>query len=155
MNTNGEMNYKEMMASMIQNLADSDDPYKKMLGQVMLQNAQNSAQESISPVPPPRQADPVQVQKDIKTLIAMNRGLIAECKMLISQKENLEQLNRYAAAAFGACECWGLNKECAQCGGAGLPGSLEIDEQKFTRLAAPLFEKLANVLHPPEIEKEQ
>lgn len=48
--------------------------------------------------------------------------------------------NAFLAAALGACECWGEDAECRQCGGQGRAGFYEPDPAAFEAIVAPLFE---------------
>jgi hypothetical protein len=48
--------------------------------------------------------------------------------------------NARAARALGACRCWGLNADCAFCGGLGRPGALEVDPEAFAQVVVPLLQ---------------
>jgi len=52
----------------------------------------------------------------------------------------LARRNARAARALGACRCWGLNPGCPICGGAGRPGTYEVDPVAFSQLVLPLLE---------------
>jgi hypothetical protein len=49
--------------------------------------------------------------------------------------------NAFLAAALGACECWGEDGGCRQCGGEGRAGCYEPDPAAFAAIVAPLFEE--------------
>jgi hypothetical protein len=41
------------------------------------------------------------------------------------------------AAALGACECWGEDAGCVECGGAGAPGWAPADPELYATYVAP------------------
>jgi hypothetical protein len=43
------------------------------------------------------------------------------------------------ASGLGACRCWWLDTDCPRCGGAGRPGTREVDPAAFAELVLPLF----------------
>jgi len=52
----------------------------------------------------------------------------------------LARRNARAARALGACRCWGQSPGCPICGGAGRPGTFEVDPAAFSQLVLPLLE---------------
>ncbi|MEZ5039699.1 MAG: hypothetical protein R2828_07395 [Saprospiraceae bacterium] len=151
MNNNSAASYEEMMTSLVQNLGQSEDPYKKMLGQVMMQNLQKGKErENHIPINGHKNGGSVQMRQDVKTLIKMNKELLSEYKALQQKHNKIVRLNAYAASALGACECWGIDPDCSDCHGNGSPGNLEIEEQKFNHLIQPFFVKLIQTINKTE-----
>jgi hypothetical protein len=146
--------YEDMMGALVQNLEQTNDPYKKMLGQMILQNFQ-SERQSDQGTKAPRPRANGQMQQDVKTLVKINRGLLGEYKALRQSHDELKQANGYTAAALGACECWGFDASCANCGGQGAPGNFEVDEPKFNRLIQPLFEKIFAMMSEADNQNHQ
>ena len=143
--------HEEMMGAFMQNLQQGSDPYKKMLGQIILQNLQNGREhENHTTNGEPQNLWPAQMRRDIKTLIKMNRELTSEYKKLQREYDKLARLNEYAASALGACPCWGFDTNCVHCQGNGAPGNLMIDDRKFGRLVQPLFLKLMQTIDQTE-----
>ncbi|MDH4072595.1 MAG: hypothetical protein OEV41_05765, partial [Gammaproteobacteria bacterium] len=57
--------------------------------------------------------------------------------------DSLREVNDTVAAALGACKyCWGGNDECAECEGAGSPGSLSPDSELFCELILPAVRRI-------------
>lgn len=50
--------------------------------------------------------------------------------------------NLLLAAALGACECWGHEPDCRECGGDGVTGWLPPDPQLFRELVAPALSRM-------------
>jgi len=51
--------------------------------------------------------------------------------------------NILLAAALGACECWGAEITCPDCGGAGAAGWTEPDVALFQKFVGPAVERLS------------
>jgi hypothetical protein len=53
--------------------------------------------------------------------------------------------NLLLAAALGACECWGLRRECQLCGGQGCAGWAQPDAELFEEFVQPAAARLPNM----------
>jgi hypothetical protein len=52
--------------------------------------------------------------------------------------------NLLLASALGACECWGLRRECSRCGGQGCAGWTQPDAELFAEFVQPATARLPN-----------
>jgi hypothetical protein len=52
-------------------------------------------------------------------------------------RDALADRNVLLAAAVGACDCWGLNPDCAICSGEGSAGWLEPDARLYAEFVEP------------------
>jgi hypothetical protein len=57
--------------------------------------------------------------------------------------ESLADSNVLLASALGACDCWGLQADCAVCGGEGSSGWTQPDLALFQEYVGPAVEKLS------------
>jgi hypothetical protein len=55
----------------------------------------------------------------------------------------LHESNKLLAAALGACECWGDDRDCGRCAGQGASGWLEPDADLFQLFVGPAVERLS------------
>jgi len=54
-------------------------------------------------------------------------------------------INMLLATALGACECWGLRRECPLCGGQGAAGWTQPDAELFEELVQPAVKRLPHI----------
>lgn len=54
--------------------------------------------------------------------------------------QRLEDRNAVLAAALGACECWGEERDCPVCGGAGTSGWVPPDPVLYDEYVSPAVE---------------
>jgi proline dehydrogenase len=132
---------EEMLTSITNMIQQTDDPMKKMLGQMALEKMQNQPRQAGTTVKNATN-QVAQMQEDIATLIEMNREAITAYKTLQAEFQQLEQLNEGISSSLGACPCWGQNTACPTCNGRGVPGTREINEHNFNVLIQPFFEQL-------------
>jgi hypothetical protein len=55
----------------------------------------------------------------------------------LAHYQELLDRNSALAAALGACDCWGQDRGCPVCGGAGTPGWASPDERLFAAYVPP------------------
>jgi hypothetical protein len=55
----------------------------------------------------------------------------------LAHYQELLDRNSALAAALGACDCWGQDRGCPVCGGAGTPGWAPPDERLFAAYVEP------------------
>jgi hypothetical protein len=61
---------------------------------------------------------------------------------------DLREVNDTVAKALGACRvCWGGDADCAECAGAGRPGSIRPDPALFERLVIPAVRRVRAPMH--------
>jgi hypothetical protein len=61
----------------------------------------------------------------------------------LNRMNDLRRLNRELSGALGSCPvCWGQDRQCARCGGEGLPGWGTVSKKWFTVYVLPVLEKL-------------
>jgi hypothetical protein len=65
--------------------------------------------------------------------------------------EALVDRNLLLAAALGACECWGEDPACADCGGGGAAGWLPPDPELFAAYVVPAVRR-ASPDAPPDMQ---
>jgi hypothetical protein len=53
--------------------------------------------------------------------------------------------NVLLAAALGACECWGLRRDCRLCGGQGFAGWAQPDPELFDEFVKPAVARLPTI----------
>jgi hypothetical protein len=53
--------------------------------------------------------------------------------------------NMLLAAALGACECWGLRRDCHLCRGRGATGWVQPDLELFEEFVRPAIAKLSRI----------
>lgn len=72
----------------------------------------------------------------------------AELEGLRDEVADLREVNDAAAAALGACPvCWGGDKDCPVCAGAGEPGANLPDLRLYNELVRPAVARM-NAAHP-------
>lgn len=137
---------EEMLNTFTDMIQQTDDPMKKMFGQMALEKMQNQPRQASGNQQNSQQKiNTVQVEQmreDIANLIDMNREAINAYKVLEAEHQQLTQLNTAMASSLGACICWGQKEGCPTCSGKGVPGTMPIDEHNFTILIQPFFEQL-------------
>ncbi len=56
--------------------------------------------------------------------------------------------NMILAAAVGACDCWGFEPGCPECGGAGAAGWLKPDAGLYDEFVEPAVRRMADTFGP-------
>jgi hypothetical protein len=64
-----------------------------------------------------------EITEDVDDDSRMLSDLRERIQNLLVELRGLREQNNLLARALGACECWGQNLECRNCGGQGVPGS--------------------------------
>ncbi|MDQ1718679.1 MAG: hypothetical protein QOG79_5316 [Mycobacterium sp.] len=54
--------------------------------------------------------------------------------------------NMILAAAVGACDCWGFESGCAECGGLGVAGWIKPDAGLYGELVEPAIKRMAEMV---------
>lgn len=68
--------------------------------------------------------------------------------------EALMEHTQLLACALGACpNCWGVDPDCADCGGLGKPGAFLPDEQCFRRFVLPVIQRVTAETTAPAAKK--
>ncbi len=99
-----------------------------------------------------KKAEPEKNTKTIgqlKKMTHINQKLIKRNKQLKhQQKRILKYLNFFIdvntvfSSAVGACECWGEDPSCQNCGGKGRPGYFQVNENAFKTYVMPCMEQI-------------
>lgn len=76
------------------------------------------------------------------------RERMRRLRRLSAQLERMEHRNLFVAGALGACECWGADQACGQCGGWGTPGFFEPEPAAFEAMITPLAQRRSDLLRP-------
>ena len=82
-----------------------------------------------------------------RTITSGNGGQETDSEWLSHYRELLDR-NSALAAALGACECWGQDRSCPVCNGAGIPGWVLPDEGLFAAYVQPAASARAPVRMP-------
>jgi hypothetical protein len=82
-------------------------------------------------------------QQEIERLRRMLSAAKHRIRELKQDLEAADAMVRYLALVFGACPaCWGQNRLCARCHGAGRPGSAQPVEEALLDWVRPALRKL-------------
>lgn len=60
--------------------------------------------------------------------------------------QHLSDRDALLAAALGACECWGDDSDCAVCGGDGVSGWTEPDDELYATYVRPAVRRRAGTV---------
>src|SRR4051794_28226937 len=82
-----------------------------------------SQRQNGTDVPPPEAED-----EEVGRMVHRQAELLDR---MASQLLLADQRSRIAASVFGACACWGLDRHCAACHGAGGPGFADPSPEQF------------------------
>jgi uncharacterized protein YciW len=113
-----------------------------------LQKAGYMPEPAAVPETPPNPGDLIVDTAADNLLAFVNRADAAIAQLLQSSAMSpaLEQVrarNRRLARALGACDCFGEDSACGQCGGRGSPGWRLPDRQEFEATVRPTLQKIS------------
>ena len=133
-------NMQDPVAAMINQMA-SKNPKAQMIAHLMAQQASQGDNGNGS-------SENEKTKGQTKKLLNINLELKKKIQKLIKEKKQILRyldffidVNAAFSSAVGACECWGGDPDCEKCGGKGVPGYFELDQEQFDYYVRPSFKK--------------
>jgi hypothetical protein len=142
----GMAELEEIQALLEHVLPDPSGFAQRLVMQAMARWGQSASSGASAYSPWPNDFYPVGATEGTrmgKTVIPSDQVIVEEAPI---------DINMLLAAALGACECWGLRRECPLCGGHGAAGWAQPEAELFEEFIQPA---IARFPHVPSGDHEQ